>query len=60
MTYENLIKKNQDAFGDLFDKLSIETKFTDDHMECLLFGICDFDPRKVEEFPFFIINLTLF
>ena len=52
MTYENLIKnKIQNAFGSLFDSLSIE-KLNDDQMECMQFGICDYDPRKVEEVPF--------
>ena len=54
MTYENLIKnKIQHAFDGLFDKLSIERKLTDDQMECMQFGICDYSPRKVEEVPFF-------
>ena len=47
MTYENLIKnKIQDAFGSLFDSLSIERKITDAQMECMQFGICDYTPRK--------------
>ena len=54
MTYGNLIKnKIQNAFGDLFDKLSIERKLTDAQMECMQFGISDYSPRKVEEVPFF-------
>ena len=54
MTYGNLIKnKIQYAFGGLFDNLSIERKLTDDQMECMQFGICDYAPRKVEEVPFF-------
>ena len=32
---------------------SIERKLTDDQMECMQFGICDFAPRQVEEVPFF-------
>ncbi len=31
-------------------------QLTDDQMECLQFGICDYAPRQVEEVPFFIIN----
>ena len=54
MNYRNLIKnKIQHAFGDLFDTLSIERKLTDNQMECMQFGICDYSPRKVEEVPFF-------
>ena len=54
MTYENLIKnKIQNAFGSLFDSLSIERKLNDDQMECMQFGICKYAPRQVEEVPFF-------
>ena len=61
MTYENLIKnKIQNAFSGLFEMLSIERKLTDDQIECMQFGICDYAPRQVEEVPFFIINLNLF
>ena len=61
MNYRNLIKnKIQHAFGGLFDKLSIERKLTDNQMECMQFGICDYSPKKWRRFPFFIINLNLF
>ena len=54
MTYGNLIKnKIQNLFSVLFDTLSIERKLTDDQMECMQFGICDYAPRQVEEIPFF-------
>ena len=54
MTYVNLIKnKIQHAFGGLFDTLSNESKLTDDQMECMQFGICDYATRQVEEVPFF-------
>ena len=54
MNYRNLIKnKIQHAFGSLFDTLSIKRKLTDNQMECMQFGICDYSPRKVEEVPFF-------
>ena len=54
MTYGNLIKnKIQNAFGDLFDKLSIERKLTDAQIEYMQLGICDYAPRQVEEVPFF-------
>ena len=54
MNYGNLIKnKIQHAFGVLFDSLSIARKPTDNQMECMQFGICDYDPKQVEEVPFF-------
>ena len=54
MTYVNLIKnKIQNIFDNLLNKLSTETKFTDDQMECMQFGICDYSPRQVKEVPFF-------
>ena len=59
MNYRNLIKnKIQHAFGDLFYKLSIERKLTDNQMECMQFGICDYSPKKWRRSPFFIINLN--
>ena len=54
MTYVNQIKnKIQHVCGGFFDTLSIEKKLTDDQMECMQFGICDYSPRQVEEVPFF-------
>ena len=61
MTYGNLIKnKIKQVFGSLLDMLSIERKLTDDQMECMQFGICDYSLRQVERFPFLIINFNLF
>ena len=54
MTYGNLIKnKIKHVFIALFDTLSIEKKLTNDQMECMQFGICDYAPKQVEEVPFF-------
>ena len=54
MTYGNLIKnKIQNVVEGLFDTLSIGRKITEDQMECMQFGICDYAPRQVEEVPFF-------
>ena len=54
MTYVNLIKnKIQHISSRLFDFLSIERKLTDDQIECMQFGICNYSPRQVEELPFF-------
>ncbi len=45
MTYGNLIKNViQNAIAGLFDRLSIERKLTDEQMECMQFGICDYTP----------------
>ncbi len=54
MTYRNLIKnKIHHVFSDWFDKLSIERKLTDNQMECMQFGICNYDPTQVKDVPFF-------
>ena len=54
MTCVNQLKnKIQHVFGSLFDTLSIDRKLTDDQMECMQFGICDYAPKQVEEVPFF-------
>ena len=53
MTKRNLIKnKIQNLFEDWFNKLTSERKLTDDQMECMQFGICDYAPRQVEDIPF--------
>ena len=36
-----------------FDIFSIEKKITDEQMECMQFGICDYAPKKYEEIPYF-------
>ena len=54
MNYGNLMKnKIKYFFGGWFNTLSIEKKLTDDQMECMQFGICDYAPKQVEEVPFF-------
>ena len=54
MTCGNPIKhKIQNVFTNWLDILSIEKKLTDNQMECMQFGICDYSPRQVEEVPFF-------
>ena len=60
MTYGDLIKnKTQHKFGVLIDSLSIKRKLTDDQMECMQFGICDYAPRQVEEVPFFSLLIWI-
>ena len=59
MTCRNPIKaKIQHLFSGWFDMLSIERKLTDDQMECIQFGICNYARRQVEELPFLIINFN--
>ena len=54
MTCRNLIKnKIQNAFSGLFDTLTSKRKLTDNQMECMQYGICDYSPRQVGEVPFF-------
>ena len=54
MTCRNPIKhKIKNVLHSWLDILSIEKKLTDDQMECMHFGICDYDPRQVDEIPFF-------
>ena len=54
MTCGNPIKhKVKKIFGNWFDMLPIDRKLTDDQLECMQFGICDYSPRQVEEVPFF-------
>ncbi len=54
MTCGNPTKhKLQQVVDILLDMLSVERKLSDDQMECMQFGICDYAPRQVEEVPFF-------
>ena len=43
----------QNAFNSFIDSISFERKLSDDKMECMQFGICDYSPKQVEEVPFF-------
>ena len=54
MTCGNPMKhKLQNAFNTFIDAFSSERKLSDDKMECMQFGICDYSPKQVEEVPFF-------
>ena len=54
MTCRNLIKiKIQNVLRSWLDIFSIERKLTDDQIECMQFGICNYVPKQVEEVPFF-------
>ena len=53
MTCGNHIKHNfQNAFNSFIDAILFERKLSDDQMECMQFGICDFSPKQEEEVPF--------
>ena len=41
------------AFNSFIEVISLERKLSDDQIECMQFGICDYTSRKVEELPFF-------
>ena len=54
MTCGNPMKhKFQNVFNSFIDAISFERKLSDDQMECMQFGICDYSPRQVGEVPFF-------
>ena len=48
--FKHKIKKVVRYFLDIF---SFEKKITDEQMECMQFGICDYAPKQVEEIPYF-------
>ena len=54
MKYGNPFKyKIHKVIDNFLDILSLEEKITDEQMECMQFGICDYVPKKVEEIPYF-------
>ena len=54
MTCGNPFKhKIQKVVSNFLDIFSVEERITDEQMECLQFGICDYPPRKIEEIPYF-------
>ena len=54
MTCGNPFKhKIQKIIHNFLDMFSVEEKITDKQMECMQFGICDYDQKKVEEIPYF-------
>ena len=48
--FKHKIQKVIDKFIAMF---SVEEKITDEQMECMQFGICDYAPKKIEEIPYF-------
>ena len=54
MTCGNPFKhKIQKVVGNFLDMFIVDRKPTDDEMECMQFGICDYTPKKVEEIAYF-------
>ena len=54
MTCGNPFKyKIQKVVGNFLDMFLVERKLTDDEMECMQFGICDYAPKKVEDIPYY-------
>ena len=45
--------KIQELFYKFLDMFSVEEKITDEQMECMQFGICDYSPKQLEEIPYF-------
>ena len=57
MTCGNPVKhKLQKVIDNWLDMFWVERKLSDEQMECMQFGICDYAPRQVEEVPFFITD----
>ena len=54
MTSEKSLKhKLQKVLDNWIDIFSAARKLSDEQMECMQFGICNYAPRQVEEVPFF-------
>ena len=52
--YKHKIQNTIHFFLDTFSGRNSNSRaLTDDQMECMQFGICDYALRKVEEVPFF-------
>ena len=48
--FRHKIQKIVTNFLDIF---SVKRKPTYEEMECMQFGICDYEPKQVEEIPYF-------
>tara|TARA_Y100000589_G_scaffold290974_1_gene294058 strand:+ start:132 stop:302 length:171 start_codon:yes stop_codon:yes gene_type:complete len=48
--FKHKVQKLVDYFLGMF---SFSKKTTDEEMECIQFGICDYAPKQVEEIPYF-------
>ena len=45
--------KIQKVFTNFLDIFSVKRKPTYEEMECMQFGICDYESKQVEESPYF-------
>ena len=54
MTCGNPIKhKFQNTLNSFIDAISFKRKLSDEQMECMQFGICEYSIKQVEQVPFF-------
>tara|TARA_B100000609_G_scaffold142896_1_gene114822 strand:+ start:403 stop:573 length:171 start_codon:yes stop_codon:yes gene_type:complete len=54
MTCGNPLKhKIQKVIGNFLDIFSVGKNITDEQMECMQFGICDYAQKRIEEIPYF-------
>ena len=54
MTCGNPLKhKIQKVVGNFHGIFSVDKKVNEEQMECMQFGICDYDQKQVEEIPYF-------
>ena len=52
--YKHKIQNTIHFFLDTFSGRNLNLRaLTDDQMECMQFGICNFTPKKLEEIPYF-------
>ena len=52
--YKHKIQNTIHFFLDTFSGRNLNSRaLTDDQMECMQFGICNFTPKKLEEIPYF-------
>ena len=45
--------KMQKVVGNFIDIFLVEKKITDSQMECMQFGICNYDQKQVDDIPYF-------
>ena len=57
MTCGNPIKhKFQNTLNSFIDAISFKRKLSDEQMECMQFGICEYSIKQVEQVLFFTIK----
>ena len=45
--------KFQNALNSFINAIAFERKLSDEQMECMQFGICEYSIKQVEQVPFF-------